>query len=92
MIAGDLVRLAVSGQHDLLVVLVQRVERVEELVLRALLAGEELDVVDEQDIDAFSVVATKLVHPTGADRWSHGSRRVEYVLIDDHSKQSRMGC
>jgi hypothetical protein len=30
---------------------VQRVEGVEELLLRLHLAGEELDVVDEQDID-----------------------------------------
>jgi hypothetical protein len=41
----DLVRLAVGREHELLVVLVERVERVEELVLRALFGGEELDVV-----------------------------------------------
>ena len=65
---ADLVRLAVGGQHDLLVVLVQRVERVEELVLRAFLAGEELHVVDEQHVDALAVVAAELVHLAGADR------------------------
>ena len=37
--------------------LVQRVEGVEELLLRALLAGEELDVVDEQHVDVAELVA-----------------------------------
>ena len=32
--------------------LVERVERVEELLLRRFLAGDELDVVDEQQVDA----------------------------------------
>ena len=41
---------AVAGQHDLLVRLVQRVEGVEELLLNALLAGEELDVVNQQHV------------------------------------------
>ena len=47
----NLVRRAVAADDDLLLRVVQRVERVEELVLRAFLAGEELDVVDEQDVD-----------------------------------------
>ena len=42
---------------DLLHALVQSVEGVEELLLRALLAGEELDVVDEQDVDRAELVA-----------------------------------
>ena len=40
------------GQDDLLAVLVDRVEGVEELLLRALLVGDELDVVDEEQVDA----------------------------------------
>jgi hypothetical protein len=36
---------------------VQRVEGVEELLLHALLAGEELDVVDEQHVDGAELVA-----------------------------------
>ena len=46
----DLAGRPVAGQHDLLVRLVQGVERVEELLLDALLAGQELDVVDQQHI------------------------------------------
>ena len=41
----------VRGQHDLRPGRVQRVEGVEELLLRLRLALEELDVVDEQDAD-----------------------------------------
>ena len=40
------------GQDDLLAVLVDGVERVEELLLRPLLVGDELDVVDEEQVDA----------------------------------------
>ena len=40
----------VAGQHDLLVRLVQRVEGVEELLLNPLLAGQKLDVVNQQHV------------------------------------------
>ena len=40
----------VAGEHDLLVRLVQRVERVEKFLLDALLAGEKLDVVNQQHV------------------------------------------
>ena len=40
----------VAGHHDLLVGLVQRIERVEELLLNSFLPGEKLDIVDQQDI------------------------------------------
>src|SRR5690606_3450606 len=49
--AGDLLRIAVAGQDDLTLALEQRVERVEELFLRALLAGEKLDIVDQERIE-----------------------------------------
>ena len=55
--SGEIFGRAVGGDDDLLVALVQRVEGVEELVLGALLAGEELDVVDEQHVDAAVLVA-----------------------------------
>ena len=48
---GNLVRRTIAADDDLLLRVVQRVERVEELVLRAFLAGDELDVVDEQHVD-----------------------------------------
>jgi len=40
----------VRGDDDLLVRVVQGVEDVEELLLRAFLARQELDIVDEQDV------------------------------------------
>ena len=46
----ELARRPVGGDDDLLAGLVERVERVEELDLGLLLLGEELDVVDEQDV------------------------------------------
>ena len=47
----DRLRRPVGGQDDLLAVLVDRVERVEELLLGPLLVRDELDVVDEQQVD-----------------------------------------
>ena len=41
---------AVAGQHDLLVRLVQRVEGVEKFLLNAFLAGQKLDVVNQQHV------------------------------------------
>ena len=48
---SDLVGIAIARDDDLLMALIQRVERVKELVLRLALACQELDVVDEEDID-----------------------------------------
>ena len=47
----DLFRVAVAGKDHLLLAFEQRVEGVEELFLGALLAGEKLDVVDQQCIE-----------------------------------------
>ena len=49
---AEVARQAVRGQDDLRARLVQRVEGVEELLLGAGLGLEELDVVDEQHVDA----------------------------------------
>ena len=49
---GEVARHAVRGQDDLAAGVVQRVEGVEELLLGPGLGLEELDVVDEQDVDA----------------------------------------
>jgi hypothetical protein len=46
----DFLRIAIAGEDHLLLSLEQRIERVEELFLRTFLAGEELDVVDQQRI------------------------------------------
>ena len=58
--AGKFLREAVAGEDDLLPRLEQRVEGMEELLLGALLAGEELDIVDEQGVDR-AVVPFELV-------------------------------
>ncbi len=47
----------VGGEDDLLGVAVEGVEGVEELFLGFFLAGEELDVVDEEDVDGAVLVA-----------------------------------
>ena len=92
-----------ARQHDLLVVLVERVERVEELVLRALFAGEELHVVDEQHVDALAIVAAELVHLAGAnglhvlvheplarDVDDARARAVRELLVTDRVQQVRL--
>ncbi len=48
---GQLLGRPIGGDDDLLVRVVQRVEGVEELLLDAFLALDELDVVDEQYVD-----------------------------------------
>ena len=58
----DLLRRPVGREHDLAAGLVERVEGVEELLLEALLALEELDVVDEQEV----VVAVALLEALDA--------------------------
>ena len=70
---GDLLRELVRGEHDLVVAVVERVEGVEEFLLRALAAGEELHVVDDQHVDA-PEAALELVHavaPQGGDELVH---------------------
>ena len=57
---------AVGGDHDLLVGPVQRVERVEELLLESFLAFHELDVVDQQHVDV-AVAALEVGDGVGAD-------------------------
>src|SRR6185437_8516788 len=54
---GQFLGRPVAGDHDLLHGLVQRVEGVEELLLGALLLGQELDIVNEQDIHVAKLVA-----------------------------------
>ena len=65
------VRIAFGGrserQDDLLAVLVDRVERVEELLLGPLLVRDELDVVDEEQVDP-AVAGAELVDLALLDR------------------------
>ena len=63
-------RRAVAAEDDLLLRVVQRVERVEELGLRAFLASEELDVIDEQHVDG-AVALAEVEHAVVADGVDH---------------------
>jgi hypothetical protein len=67
---GNLFRRAVARDDDLPVRLVEVVERVKELLLGALLARDELDVVDQQEIDGAIPVPEvgRLVVADGADQ------------------------
>ena len=51
---------AVARQHELAPALVERVEGVEELLLGLDLVGEELDVVEEQHVDAAEALAERV--------------------------------
>ena len=62
----DLLGRPVGRDDDLLVDLVEGVEGVEELLLGAVLAGQELDVVDEQHVDS-PVLVPELAHLGGLD-------------------------
>ena len=67
---------AVGREHELAAGLVQRVERVEELLLGLRLALEELDVVDEQDVGA----AEARLEVLGALRLDRGDELVREAL------------
>jgi hypothetical protein len=54
---GDVLGGPVTADDDLLLDLVEGVEGVEELLLGPIFAGQELDVVDEQDVDGAVPVA-----------------------------------
>jgi hypothetical protein len=56
---ADFRRRGIAGEDDLLAAVAEGVEGVEEFLLGAVLAGEELDVVDEQDVD-LPVIAAEL--------------------------------
>ncbi len=57
----DFVRRGIAGEHDLPGGLVQVVEGVEELFLRALAVAQEVDVVDDEDVHV-AVAVAELVH------------------------------
>src|SRR6266849_7191830 len=78
-IAWNLVR----SQHDLMALRVERVERMEEFLLGAFTAGQELDVVENQGVDAAELFL-ELAHavaPERADQLVHESlgRHEQYL-------------
>ena len=56
----DILRLAVGGQDDLTAVVAQLVERLKEFRLCLLLPRKELDIVDEENVDAFEEKVKKI--------------------------------
>ena len=66
----NLVRRAVAADDDLLLRVVERVEGVEELGLRAFFAGDELDVVDQQHVHG-AIAFAEIDDPVVADGVDH---------------------
>ena len=78
----DGLRRPIGAQHDLLAVLVDGVERVEELLLGPLLVGDELDVVDEEQVDP-AVAGAELVDLALLDRGDELVRELLGRRVDD---------
>ena len=78
--AGQLGGQLVRRQDDLLVRVVERVEGVKELVLRAVLVRQELDVVDEQDVRRGPVARAEVLH-RGARRPADRTDEVGHELL-----------
>ena len=72
----------VAGQHDLLASGVQRVEGVEKLLLRRFLAGNELDVVDQQHV-GFPVFLAELLGGVVAHRGDDLVGELFTIHVDD---------
>ena len=64
--ALDLLGRAIRGNHDLLVGIVQGVEGVEKLLLGGFLAGDELDIVHQQQV-GHAVLHPEVLGAAGAD-------------------------
>ena len=72
----------VRGHDDLLAVLVDGVERMEELFLRPLLVRDELDVVDEEQVDP-SIAGAEVVDLALLDRGDEFVRELLGGGVDD---------
>ena len=82
----ELVRRPVRRDHDLTAGAVEMVERVEELGLRLFAFGEELDVVDEQDVDLAVLVAERV-----ALSFADGLDELRHELLGGHVLDPRVG-
>ena len=78
----NLLRGAVRRDDDLAAIVVQRVEGVEKLLLRALLAGQELDVVDQKHI-RLAVALAELLHRCRLDGGDRLVREFFTIHIDN---------
>src|SRR5690242_4859361 len=63
----NIARNLIRSQHDLVALRVERVESMKELLLGALAAGQELDVVKNQGVDAAEFFL-ELAHPVASQR------------------------
>src|SRR6186713_3630447 len=77
-----LLRVAITGDDDLSLTFEKRVERVEELFLRAILPREELDVIDEQRVQR-AIRLLKLADPIMLKRIHHVSDEALRVHVGD---------
>ena len=78
----DLLRGAVRRDDDLAAIVVQRVEGVEKLLLRALLAGQELDVVDQKHV-RLAVALAELLHRCRLDGGDRLVREFFTIHVDN---------
>ena len=85
--ARQFLRIRVAGDDDLLALRHHRLEGVEELFLRAVLAGEELDVVDQQQVQRM-VVALEIVERLALVGLDH----VGHVLVGMHVAHAHPGA
>ena len=67
---GNFLGRAIRGNHDLLLLVVERVEGVEKFFLGALACGDELDVVHHQDVHGAEAIA-EAGHAIEANRGDH---------------------
>ena len=84
--ARQFLRIGVAGDDDLLALRHHRLEGVEELFLRAVLAGEELDVVDQEQVQRM-VVALEIVERLALVGLDH----VGHVLVGMHVAHAHAG-
>ena len=78
----DFLRGAVRCDDDLAAIVVQRVEGVEKLLLRALLAGQELDVVDQKHV-RLAVALAELLHRCRLDGGDRLVREFFTIHVDN---------
>ena len=86
--SGDILRRAIARDHDLLLRIVQFVEGVEELFLRAFLRTERLDIVDQQHIRG-AVARAQLRHALVLDSADHLVREALAGGVDDPHAPAR---
>src|SRR3546814_12766286 len=81
---ADFARITITGEDDLLFAVEQGIEGVEELLLRAVLAREKLDVIEQQGTDRVKL-ALELIYRLFAQGLHH---RVEKLFGAKHQHQT----